>query len=205
LFWKKQEMAKGVIIEQPKDFIVERTSPVNMSVKINVTPTRAVIRVDEVLAPDFVLPFHKRTLEDMQTNRSSFQALVSLSTLKTHVDKVTPPEESDIDPSEMDEVIIVQPSLSGSEQIQSDDGLDSESDYVDDTNILSHDFQEYSQSAFSDSNVLPSRVLANVFHEIDKVCPTISKSTPTIMLLPLPLVIPYLLPINMTGLELRHI
>src|SRR5882762_8366201 len=175
LFWKKQEVAKGVIIEQPRDFIVERTSPVNMSVKINVTPTRAVIRVDEVLAPDFVLSFHKRTLEDMQTNGSSFQALVSLSTLKTRVDKVAPPEESDIDPPEMDEVIIVQPSLSGSEEIRSDDGLNSESDHVDDANILSHDFQEYSQSAFSDSNVLPSRILADVFHEIDKVCRTISK------------------------------
>jgi hypothetical protein len=176
-----------------------------MSVKINVTSTHAVIRVDKVLAPDLVLSFHKSTLENMQTNRSSFQALITPFTFKTCVDKVAPPKESDIDPPEMDEVIIVQPSLSGSEEIQSDDGLDSESDHVDDANILSHDFQKYSQSAFSGSNVLPSCILANVFHEIEKVCQTISKSTPTIMFLPLLWVIPCLLLINVTGLELRHI
>ena len=83
LFWNKQEVARGVVIEQPKEFLVERTSPVPMSVKVNVTPTQAVTRVDEVLVPDFVLSFHKRTLKDLQANNTSFQALVSLSTLRT--------------------------------------------------------------------------------------------------------------------------
>src|ERR1700683_5454859 len=93
MFWNKQEVARGVIIEQPKEFLV---AP--MSVKVTVTPTRAVIRVDKVLAPDFVLSFHKRTLENMQTNGSSFHALLSLSTLRTYVEKVAIPAHSEIEP-----------------------------------------------------------------------------------------------------------
>jgi len=42
MFWKKQEVARGVIIEQPKEFLVERTTPTPISVNVNVTPTRAV-------------------------------------------------------------------------------------------------------------------------------------------------------------------
>ena len=178
MFWNKQEVARGVIIEQPKEFLVERTCPAPMSVKVNVTPTRAVIRVDEVLAPDFVLSFHKRTLENMQTNGSSFHALVSLSTLRTYVEKVAIPAHSEIEPPVMDDVVIEQPSTSSSEETQpldngseeSDDGL--EKDTVEE-DVTLNNAQEYSQLAYTDTH--PSRILADVFHEMDKVLRTISK------------------------------
>src|ERR1700683_4230011 len=172
MFWNKQEVARGVVIEQPKEFLVERTSPVPMSVKVNVTPTRAVIRVDEVLVPDFVLSFHKRTLKVLQANNTSFQALVSLSTLRTRVEKVAIQRESDIDPPEMDDVIVAQPpiqSSEGSEETQPvDNGSESETDDMDDPNIPLVDSQEYSQPESAETH--PSRILADVFHKIDKVC-----------------------------------
>ena len=39
MFWQKQEVARGFIIKQPKEFLVERTTPAPISVKVNVTPT----------------------------------------------------------------------------------------------------------------------------------------------------------------------
>jgi len=39
VFWNKQEVARGIVIDQPKEFLVERTSPVPIAVKVNVTPT----------------------------------------------------------------------------------------------------------------------------------------------------------------------
>jgi hypothetical protein len=72
LFCKNQEIAQGVVIQQPREFIVHQTSPVPMNVSINVTTTRVVIQIDKVLIPDFILPLHKETLEEVQANQPFF-------------------------------------------------------------------------------------------------------------------------------------
>jgi len=115
--------------------------------------------VDEVLAPDFVLSFHKRTLENMQTDGSPFHALVSLSTLRTRVDKVATTAYSEIEPPVMDDIIIERPSASSSEETQPPDNGSEESDDAieQDTaeeNVTLNNIQEYSQPA--STNTRPS-------------------------------------------------
>ena len=112
--------------------------------------------MDEVLAPDFVLSFHKRTLENMQTNGSSFHALVSLSTLRTYVEKVAIPAHSEIEPPVMDDVVIEQPLTSSSEETQPLDNGSEESDDALEKDTVEEDValnnaQEYSQPASTDT------------------------------------------------------
>jgi hypothetical protein len=144
--------------------------------------------VDEVLVPDYILPFHKRTLTDMQTNCSSFQALVSLSTLKTRVDQVAGPSSgSDVDIPEMDDVIILaflqRPSLLTMDLIQ---------------NVIIWKGQMKSYLTLED--ILSQNLQRHILHtsllmfsmKLTKSVGQYQRSTPTMMLLQLHLVTPYL-------------
>jgi hypothetical protein len=174
LYCRKQEVAKGVIVKQPKEFVIERISPTPMSTVVNVTPTRAVIRIDEVLVPDFILSFHKQTLCNVQAGRPSFEVLVSLSALKTRVEKVPASGTSAIQAPLMDDIPVIHPLESETAQSETIlDDSDSESDGIPEADIFNGHNDKYSQPTASESH--PSRILADVFHEINKVCRTISK------------------------------
>jgi hypothetical protein len=128
--------------------------------------------VDEILVPDFLLSFHKQTLQEVQAGQQSFEVLVPLSALKTQVDKVAPVQTSmsGIDPPVMDDALAIQPEANTLHTSDTQDESDSESD-----NISEPFGQEQGYSQSAESGTRPSRILADVFHEIDKVCRTISK------------------------------
>ena len=83
LYSWKQEVARGYIIQQPAQISVERDGISPSSILVNVTKTRAVIRVDEVIAPDYILPYYKNTIQKIQAGKPTFDILVALSSLKT--------------------------------------------------------------------------------------------------------------------------
>ena len=85
LYVRKQEVAHGTIVEQPTQFALSQAIHGAAPVTINVssTKTRAVIQVNEVLAPGCVLPYHHQTLEEIQNGQSSFKVVVSLCALRT--------------------------------------------------------------------------------------------------------------------------
>jgi hypothetical protein len=102
LFCKNQDIAQGVVIQQPRDFIVHQTSPAPMNVSINVTTTCVVMQVDKVLVPDFILPLHKETLEEVQANQPSFNVLVTMSSLRSRIEREPAPEISALEPALME-------------------------------------------------------------------------------------------------------
>lgn len=173
LFCKKQEVAQGIVVKQPETFNIHRTSPSDMTVSVNVTCTRAVIKINKVIAPDFILPFHKQSLGNVQAGRPSFEVLVNLSSVRTRVDRVAATEHSDAESAVMDEVTVQKPppELANQADIMADP--DSDSEINDDDDILLNPYGDYSQN--TSASTIPSRILADAFHEIDKVCRTISK------------------------------
>ena len=106
LFIRKQEVAKGVIIQQPHQFAVAYDSSGNaIMLNISSTQTRAVIRIDEVLAPNYILSYHKKTLAELKGNQLSFEIVVSLSMLRTHGDK--PPAPLHLKQALLENLIII--------------------------------------------------------------------------------------------------
>jgi len=141
LYSQKQEVARGHIISQPTQIVIERSAPSPSSITVNVTKTRAVIKVDEVIVPDYMLSFHKKTIQDVQAGRPDFEILVALSNLKTrspHVPSLLPGTEAP--PQVMDEVSLIHPpsdSVPSSEEaaetnaVLVDDGYDIEENVTD--------------------------------------------------------------------------
>ena len=85
LFVKKQEVVHGVIIKQPVEFAIPNDDPDGQPIKICVstTKTRAVIRIDKVLAPKCVMAYHNKSLKDIQNGQDSFEAVVHICHLRT--------------------------------------------------------------------------------------------------------------------------
>jgi hypothetical protein len=74
----------------------------------------------------------------------------------------------------LDDVIAAQPSVRIPEETQPfDDESESECDNLVEEITLRSDLEEYIQPASAETH--PSQILADVFHEMDKVCRTISK------------------------------
>ena len=177
LFCKNQEIAQGVVIQQPRDFIVHRTSPVPMNVSINVTTTRVVIQINKVLVPDFILPLHKETIEEVQANQLSFNVLVTMSSLRSRIEREPATEISSLEPALMDNVAIERPSedvLRDSKSVSDEEGSASDADENENEN-QSFAAQPEGHSQLSVTNIHHTRILADAFHEIDKVCRFISK------------------------------
>ena len=50
-------------------------------INVSSTKTRAVIQTNEVLAPKCVIPYHYKTLEEIQNGQATFEAVVSICSL----------------------------------------------------------------------------------------------------------------------------
>ena len=83
LFVKNQEVARGVIIEQPPSFEISTSDGTPISLGVSTTKTRALIEIDTVLAPNCVIAHHRQSLKEIQKNQISFKAIVSISALRT--------------------------------------------------------------------------------------------------------------------------
>jgi hypothetical protein len=173
VYERKQEVAYGVIIVQPHQFCLMDTS---VMINISTTRTRAVIKVEEVLVPQYILPLHKRTLEDLRGSDISFEAVVHLSSLRTYSTDATviplPVAPLLID---RQSVLLIQPpegmevARAASPADDSDDKSGSENDAG---AVLRHFDQQEDESSYVQpvsEGIHPSRILADVFHEMDKV------------------------------------
>ena len=82
LFVQKQEVARGFIIEQDHQYPVAQDSSGNpVMINVSTTKTRVLIRIDEVLAPSYILTHHKKSLEDLKGDLATFNAVVNLGSL----------------------------------------------------------------------------------------------------------------------------
>jgi len=66
LYSQKQEVARGHIIQQPAQVTIKRNDTSPSTITVNVTKTHAVMKVDEVIVPDHILPFYKNTIQKVQ-------------------------------------------------------------------------------------------------------------------------------------------
>ncbi|KAJ6516958.1 hypothetical protein DFH09DRAFT_1287885 [Mycena vulgaris] len=205
LYVRSHEVARGMIIEQPPYFEIAGGSKLGVST----TKTRALIRVDEVLAPDCVIPHHRTTLSALQNGRDTFNPVVSISSLKTrNVETSVLPQTTEPDripglssvilppvetvPSAPVQALPDQsempapPSTTQSALPKTNpqpDNLsesDSEESEAEADDIYCQDFVDRADPADREFfqqlvGVVPSRILADIFHEIDKVCRTISR------------------------------
>jgi len=182
LLSRKKEVARGVIVPQPLVFTIQHGSDDKFDV--NVTKTRVVIEIDEVLAPAVLLSLHKKSLGDIQAGQTSFQVIVSLSALRTRASSAPdqiPISEPVRDPEES---IIILPSSTSlvevnNTEIDVDDDIESDIDEFDSLEVQDNNSSDsesgYIQPLASETQTYPSRILADVFHEMQKVCRTISR------------------------------
>ena len=183
---QSQEVARGVLVSQPRQFPVTQDA-LGKSIMLNIstTKTRAVIQIDEVLAPNYILSLHKKTLKELKGNQTSFEVAVNLSLLRTRSSKVAtqvpafsepprqlehnlqvpqPPEDIALwiqsEASEISERVLDEHELS-------DDDDDNDMDESDD-NVLG-----YTQPSSSGS--VPSNIIGDVFHEEHRLSKTLSR------------------------------
>ncbi|KAJ7830165.1 ribonuclease H-like domain-containing protein [Mycena olivaceomarginata] len=67
LYVRNHEIARGIIIEQPPYFEAD-----GAKINVSTTKTRALIRVEEVLAPSCIVPHHKKPISELQHDQESF-------------------------------------------------------------------------------------------------------------------------------------
>ena len=180
---RKQEVARGIIVEQPLSFIIQNPLANEKPISLNVstTKTRALIQIDTILAPNCVISHHRQSLKNIQNGEGSFKVVVSISSLRTRSDKEPATIPEPLEPRNIGTIHAIQPPLVTSKDIE-DQETNIESDDEDEDPISESNIEENlglveRSSGFTQqpSDILPSRILADVFHEIDKVCRTISK------------------------------
>ena len=183
LYVRNHEVAQGVIIEQPSTFTILDSDGEPVSLGVSKTKTWALIEIDTVLAPNCVIAHHRQSLKNIQKDQISFKAVVSISALRTRNDQTPissqpPKEKRNIGHINVGSVI--RPPLQSPQSSElSDDDPDSDAESeLDDDEMISKNQNELERSSgFTQTNnkILAARILADVFHEMDKVCRTISK------------------------------
>ena len=118
-------------------------------------------------------------MKNIQNGGDSFKVVVSISSLRTRSDKelVTIPDP--LEPRNIGTIQAIQPPSLSAENIEDQD-RDTESDDEDEDSISNIEentgpIERSSGFTQNPSDILPLHILADVFHEIDKVCRTISK------------------------------
>ena len=183
LYSRKQEVARGHIIQQPAQVTIERKDTSRSSITVNVTKTRAVIKIDEVIVPDYILPFYKYTIQKVQAGQPTFDILVSLSSLKTsssHIRLLLPGAKAP--DAVMDDVTLICPPSDGipsSEEVaESSAALHDDNNDDDDEKLADSEMSNnvYAQPKLSDAELaLIASILADIFHVMHKVCRTLSE------------------------------
>jgi len=168
------EVAHGTIILQPKQFdIIYDDDASAKPTSVNVTKTRAVVQIDKVLKPNYNLLYHKKTIQEVQAERATFPVLVSLSSLKTRHPKppiLSAPALPAEPPRFPGTLTLIHPPTSLAPEVMTDEGKDSD-DELDEPDSESL-YAEYFQSELIKLIV---QIYADVFHEMHKVCHTISE------------------------------
>jgi hypothetical protein len=174
---RKQKVAHGIIVQQPAQFTLSPATDNSPAVVINVssTKTRAVIQIDKVLAPKCIIPYHHKALEEIQNGQATFEAVVSICSLRTEGD--TPPvqtKSSGEPPRQPGICKLITPNgllQSSSGALEDEEVSNSESE-IDAENINQMPENDgYRQDSSKDNS---SAILADVFHEMFKVTKTIS-------------------------------
>jgi hypothetical protein len=180
---QSQEVARGILISQPRQFTVAQdASGKSIMLNISTTKTRAVIQINEVLAPNYILSLHKKTLRELQGNQTSFEVAVNLSLLHTRSSKVAaqisafsePPREVE------DDLQAPQPPKDILSWVQSQDNDISErvlddSELSDDDDIDEPDDNVLGYTQPSSFGPVPSNIIGDVFHEQHKLKKTLKK------------------------------
>lgn len=182
---RNQKVAYGIIVQQPAQFTLSPATDNSPAVVINVssTKTRAVIQINEVLAPKCVIPYHHKALEEIQKNQATFEAVVSICSLRTQGTD-TPPVQTKCSgepPRQPGTCNLITPDgfLQSSSDAQSirNDGLwneaesDSEPEIDTENTNQMPEHNGYKQDSSKNNS---SAILADVFHEMFKVTRTIS-------------------------------
>ena len=148
---------------------------------MSTTKTCALIEIDTVLAPNCVIAHHHQSLKNIQKNQTIFKAVVSISALRTRnnqepVIPIPPKEKCNIGmPTAIKPPKMPATSKSGDEQNSGSED-ESESENEDEIGMnTTADLQRTSGFTQIPSEIALARILADVFHEMDKVCRTISK------------------------------
>jgi hypothetical protein len=78
LYVRKQEVARGIIVEQPLSFLIQNPLPNEKPISLNVstTKTRALIQIDTILAPNCVIPYHRQSLKNIQNGEGHSKLLL---------------------------------------------------------------------------------------------------------------------------------
>ena len=143
LYVRKQEVAHGIIVEQPVSFLIQNPLPNEKPISLNVstTKTRALIQIDTILAPNCVIPHHCQSLKNLQNGEDPFKAVVSISSLHTRSDKepVTIPEP--LEPKNIGIIKAIQPPSLSTEDIEDQD-MNIESDDEDEDPVSERDIEE---------------------------------------------------------------
>ncbi|KAJ7205803.1 ribonuclease H-like domain-containing protein [Mycena pura] len=79
LIVRNHPVAEGIIAVQPLFVKLDDDSKLG----VGTTKTRALVTFTKVLAPDYVLSLHKKTLGELQDNQESFEAVVNIAYLRT--------------------------------------------------------------------------------------------------------------------------
>ena len=181
LYVRKQEVAQGIVVEQPPFYSLSNDeTSVNMKINVSTTRTQALIQIDKVLAPGIIMTYHKKSLNDLQNGQESFLAVVNISSLRTRspslpiINNRPPPEKRNVNIPAISKPS--QSMLEQSDDVENDAHSDSsQSDDENEHQSESLPEQIYRYHQPSESNDIPSRILADVFHVMDKVCRTISR------------------------------
>ena len=179
LFVKNQEVAQGTIIEQPASFTILGPNNEPVSLGVSTTKTRALIEIDTVLVPNCVVAHHRQPLKEIQKDQTKFKAIVSISALRTRNSQEqalpTPPKEK----RNIGTPRVIKPPNISSVGSQLVDDLDSESESEPEQDEVginnSVELERTSGFTQTVNDIAVARILADVFHEMDKVCRTISK------------------------------
>ena len=175
LFARKQEIARGTIAHQPNKhpiFVNEETGETTM-LNVATTRTRALVVITEVLAPQVQLAWYKQTLQQLQDGKATFEAVVSLSCLRTHGSNPASSISDPLPPAQIDSSdTVIHPPLSHI-VLTEDNDTDTE-DETEDVFEDSEDAENFAYTQPSESTNLPSRILVDVFHEMYRVSCTLS-------------------------------
>lgn len=181
LYARKQEIAQGVVAVQPAIHqFVRKGEKKSTKIRVATTKTRALITITKVIAPRAILPLYDESLEVIQNSHTgTFDVVVNISSLRNRgSSKQVKPNalsqlHKELDPASL--VIEKPPTINeqSSEIDAESDNEDSEGEIPEDikTDLDSH---RYKQGELS-GGAIPTRIYADVFHEQDKVCRTVSK------------------------------
>jgi hypothetical protein len=185
IFVRRHEVTHGQVVEQPaKHDILVGQNETAVSVSVSTTRTRALIRITKILAPGCIMAYHCQLLKDIKGDQDTFLAIVSISALFTQSHDEAPDIPQIPESRNIGQPLVTKPTqellLSQDYTVETvlaieytEDDSDSESDTIQSNEYMTHHNQSFYNQQ-QDGNI-PSQILADSFHIIDRLCKTISR------------------------------